>query len=210
MLRKYLKRLVPLKTPEQKARNALFSVEIKKGDIAIDCGANVGEITQYFYDSGATVYAFEPNPYAYEVLKNRFSGMKNVHCIPKGVSDSNGIVKLYMHENSDDDEVYWSTGSSLLEYKGNVSSEKYIDVGVVDLCEFIESIKQRVKVLKMDVEGVECAILKKMIEKGITNNIDHIFVETHEQKIPELAAETNHIRELIAKNNIRNINLDWV
>jgi hypothetical protein len=34
-------------------------------------------------------------------------------------------------------------------------------------------------------------------------------VETHDHKIPELAAETNEIRELIRKKNIKNIDLNW-
>ncbi|MGD9200032.1 MAG: FkbM family methyltransferase [Chitinispirillia bacterium] len=209
MIRNLLKKTSVAKTPEQKAREQLFSIKLRKTDIAIDCGANVGNITEHLCKSGATVYCFEPNPYAFEVLQDRFSNMKDVHCIPKGVCDKNSTMKLYLHENSDEDEVYWSTGTSLLKFKSNVLNDKYVEVEIIDLCEFIVSINKRVKILKMDVEGVECTILKKMIINDIIDKIDFIFVETHDHKIPELKVETDAIRELIKQRRIRNINLDW-
>ena len=200
---------MPAKTPEQKARKQLFSIKLTKADIAIDCGANVGNITQHLCKSGATVYSFEPNPYAFRVLQDRFSNVQNVHCFLKGVSDNKSKMKLYLHENSDEDQVYWSVGSSLLNFKGNVLTDKYVEVEIIDLCEFIESLNQRVRILKMDVEGVECRILEKIISTGVIDKIDYAFIETHDHKIPELKAETNAIRELIKKRRIENINLDW-
>ena len=209
MIRRTLKKMLPPITKEERARRKLFSIKLKKSDIAIDCGANVGEITQHLAKFGATVYAFEPNPHAFKVLQDRFSDMQHVHCVQKGVGDKNSSMKLYFHKNSDKDEVYWSTGSSLLAFKGNVLADKYVEVEIVDLCEFIETLNHRVRVLKMDVEGVECGILEKMIHTGLINKIDYAFVETHDHKIPELKAETNAIRELIKTRKVENINLDW-
>ena len=209
MIRNALRKFLAAKTPEQMARKHFFSIKSNRTDIAIDCGANVGNITQHLCKSGATVYSFEPNPYAYKVLQDRFSNMQNVHCIPKGVSDKKNKMKLYLHQNSNEDEVYWSTGSSLLDFKGNVLTDKYIEVEIIDLCEFIESLNHRVRILKMDVEGVECRILEKIINTGVIDKIDYAFVETHDHKIPELKEETDAIRELIKKRRIENINLDW-
>jgi FkbM family methyltransferase len=197
------------KSPEQKARQKLFSIRLQKKDIAIDCGANVGKITQHFSEFGAKVYSFEPNPYAFEVLQERFNNVPNVECIPKGVGPKKGRMKLYLHENSDKDEVYWSTGSSFLAVKGNVLMDKYVEVEVVDLCDFIESLNRRVRILKMDVEGIECMILEKIIKTGVIDKIDYAFVETHDHKIPELKSKTHAIRKLIKERRIKKINLDW-
>jgi len=192
-----------------KARRALLSVKLSAGDIAIDCGANVGEITKLLARRGSTVYAFEPNSYAFGVLKERFSHVPGVHCLPMAVGAANGRMKLYLHERSDEDEVYWSTGSSLLEFKGNVLEEKYQEVEVVDLCAFIESLDRQVRILKMDIEGVECAIMRRLIDSGLVERIDYIFVETHDHKIPELRAETDALKEQIVKAGIANISLSW-
>jgi FkbM family methyltransferase len=208
-IREALSRFLKPKTPALRARENLLSVSLGKGDIAIDCGANVGLITQHLCSSGATVYAFEPNPHAFTVLQDTFSDVQNVHCIPKGVSHRTGTMKLYLHEHSAEDEVHWSTGSSLLDFKGNVLIDKHVTVQVIDLCEFVASLHHRVRVLKMDVEGAECPILDKLINTGVIDKIDYAFVETHDDKIPELAAETNAIRRLITTRGIRNIDLAW-
>src|SRR5215213_9742927 len=47
---------------ERRSLRRLRATGLKPGDLAIDCGANVGEITARMRASGATVYAFEPNP----------------------------------------------------------------------------------------------------------------------------------------------------
>jgi hypothetical protein len=118
-------------------------------------------------------------------------------------------MKLFLHENSDEDEVHWSTGSSLLGFKANVLNDKYEEVDVVDLCDFIKSLNCRVKVLKIDVEGAECGILRKLIDTDLIRNIDYLFVETHDHKIPELKAATDDIRETIRTRKLKNIDLHW-
>lgn len=203
-----LQKLKP-KNKKEKAQEKFFSIHIAESDIAIDCGANIGEYTEHLCYLGGVVYAFEPNPYAFQVLKKRFQDKDNVHCIQKGVLDRNDKMRLYLHEFSGQDQVLWSTGSSLLDFKGNVLKDQYVEIEVVDLCEFIDSLHSRIKLLKMDVEGVECRILKKIIQKGLHEKIDHIFVETHDHKVPELKVETDEIREILKKKGIKNINLDW-
>lgn len=183
---------------------------IKPGDIAIDCGANVGNVTEVMEKRGAKVFAFEPNPYAFEKLRKRFTGNKNVVCFQKGVYKETGILKLYLHEFSDEDEVKWSTGSSLLDQKGNVLKDKYVEVEIIDFNEFVENIGQRIKFVKMDVEGVEYEILDKLIETRNINKIDYLFVETHEHKIPELREIAEKVRQKIKKHKLKNVNLDWI
>ena len=187
----------------------MYTIKLDKTDIVTDCGENVGEITSQLCKSGAAVYAFEPNPFAFRVLQEKFIDTKNVHCINKGVCDKTGKLKLYIHENSGENKVYWSTGSSLLSFKNNVLADKYVEVEVVDLCEFIESLNHRFRILKTDVEGVKNVILEKLIHNDVINRIDNIFVETHDDKIPEFKEGTSAIRKLIQDRNITNIDLSW-
>lgn len=204
-----LKRLFPTRDPIERARRRFFAITLTEADIAVDCGANVGDVTAHLSESGATVYAFEPNPYAFAALSRRFADRPNVHCRQQGVLDRNDIRKLYFHEHSDYDELEWSTGSSLLDFKGNVRKDKYVDTPVIDLSEFIASIGKRVKVLKLDVEGVEGAIVRRLISSGVIHSIDHVFVETHDRKIPELKADTDELRRTVKTMNLAHVNLDW-
>ena len=205
-----LKRAIkPAKSAKDKAFVALYSIKFKQGDIAIDCGANVGNVSTYLCKSGATVYAFEPNPHAFAVLEKRLSKYSNSYCYRKAVLDRNTTTKLYFHTNSDTDELLWSTGSSLLQDKANVRKDKYIEVETINLTEFIRKLQGNIKLLKLDVEGVEHSILTKLINNGLHKRIEHIFVETHEEQAHHLQSATKQLKDLIRSKNITNINLDW-
>lgn len=184
--------------------------QLSKDDIFIDCGANVGQETIPAAEIGAVVYAFEPNPFAFEELQEQTKSYGNVHLFNKAVWDRNTTMKLFLHENSDQDELHWSTGSSLLEEKGNVRKDKFVEVEVIDLTEFIKKLNKKIKVLKIDVEGSEFEILEKLIEEELYNQIEHILVETHQQKIPSLQDKYEKILKLINQRNIKNINLNWI
>ncbi|GIS67403.1 MAG: hypothetical protein CM1200mP6_04710 [Anaerolineaceae bacterium] len=123
--------------------------------------------------------------------------------------DHKTTTKLYFHNNSDTNELLWSTGSSLLHEKANVRQDKFIEVEAIDLSEFIVNLQANIKLLKLDVEGVEHSILTKLINRGLHKRIEHIFVETHEEQADHLQSATHEIKALIKSNNITNINLDW-
>jgi FkbM family methyltransferase len=178
-------------------------------DIAIDCGANVGLFALKMASSGATVYAFEPNPYAYDELVKRTSNFPNIICYNKAVAGEASEVKLFLHEHSEQDQVKWSTGSSLLSYKGNVQKDNFHIVEAVDFIEFINSLGKKVMLIKIDIEGAEINLIERIIDSGSYKNIGQIFVETHEHKIPELVEPTNTLRARIKKRGITNINLNW-
>jgi len=188
----------------------LEQISINKGDVVIDCGANVGDVTNYFAEKGAIVYAFEPNPYAFRVLEYRFKGNTNVVCIKKAVSDNAGTGKLFFHESANLDQVKYSTGSSMVGDKNNVNEDSFEEVEVINLSEFISNLDKPVKVLKIDIEGEEHKILNQMIDNGTILSIPFVFVETHEKKVPSCRAGMAEVRKKIDMLDITNINLDWI
>lgn len=183
---------------------------INESSICLDCGANVGVVTSKFAEAGATVYAFEPNPYAFEKLKSRFEGNSKIHCINKGVWDKETVFPLYLHEHSDEDELKWSTGSSMLDFKSNIKREKFVEIQTVDLSKFIDSLGQRITLLKMDVEGVEVEIVNSLIDTGVIHRVDQVYVETHDHKIPELKKSTEALRARVKREKLKHVNLNWI
>lgn len=187
----------------------LKMIRLVKEDIAIDCGANIGNVTAILARNGATVYAFEPNPVAFAELQSRFSSTPNVHCINKGVYTEESTMRLYMHQNAKDDPLGWSEGGSLVESKINVSSDDYVDIEVIDLDAFITSLGRKLRVLKIDIEGAETEVVPRLIENNTILNVDHVFVETHDDKNPQLRAKTDAIREMVREKGMKHVNLDW-
>lgn len=198
------------KQAEPRPTESVWLDDLGPGDIAIDCGANVGKITVAMAETGAIVHAFEPNPHAFARLKEVTAAYPNVICHPKAVGAENGQVRLFMHENANEDPLYWSTGSSMLAFKGNVNREDYVEVECVDLDAFIHSLGQPVKLLKMDVEGVECAILKKLIDTGGIHQIGRLYCEMHDKKIEALRQPSDEIRELVRRHHLHHVDLNWI
>jgi len=178
-------------------------------DIIIDCGANVGKVIKHVSNLGCEIIAFEPNPYAFNVLKENFNTYKNVKCINKAVSTYDGKSKLFYHENSKKDNLYWSTGSSLHKNKNNINKTNYIIVETVDIARFILSLKKNIKIVKIDIEGEEINVINHIIDYDLHKVISAIIVETHEQKIHGHRAQLDKLRKRIREMNIYNIYLDW-
>ena len=189
-----------------------LEINIQPGDYVIDCGANVGDVTAIFLAGGANVIAFEPNPHAFAVLQERYKHFKKAKCVNKGVSGikSSGIQKLFLHESAPQNQVMYSTGCSIVEYKNNVNKKNFIEVEMVNLCKFLKLLNKEIKVLKVDIEGAEVELLNDLMNEGLARDIPYIFVETHEEKIPELREETEKLKERVKVENYNNINLNWI
>lgn len=190
-------------------RNILRGID--SGSLVIDCGANIGDITALFLGRGAQVICFEPDPMAFSALLKRFGDNPRIRLINSAVSDQNGKASFYLHKDRRDGggEEY-TVSSSLLREKKNVDAQKGIVVELTDLSEYVSALGRKVDVLKLDVEGAEISILKKMIREGTYADIGLMLVETHETKIPGHDREVADIRELIREKGISNIGLNWV
>lgn len=197
-------------TAEQQSKRALRKLHLGPQHLILDCGANVGEITEEFAKTGAEVHAFEPNPFAYAELKKRCGQYPRVVCHQAAVGCQAGRQRLYFHEQSDQDEVLYSNGSSLLAEKPNISLEKSIEVEMVDLAEFLRRLPRDVDVMKMDIEGAEVAVLEHLIATGTIRRVRRAFIETHEKKIPSLAPGTARLKTALKNQTHCEVHWDWV
>lgn len=181
---------------------------IRKNDIVIDCGANVGDISKYFLRRKAIVHAFEPNPFAFEILSERFP-KKNITYYQQAVFNEKGKKKLFLHEWSVRDEILGSTGSSLFKEKDNVLEDKFVEVEVIRLVDFINKINKQIRILKIDIEGAEYELLTDLIHSETYKKIDFIYVETHAEKYPIFEKKHRQLIQLIQQKKVNNIHLDW-
>lgn len=186
-----------------------FVAKLGPGDVAIDCGANVGKFTVPMAKTGATVYAFEPNPDAYAELVKATASYPNVKALQAAATTEPGPVKLYLHRYSEDDPVHFSSGSTLVAGKRNVREDHFTMVEGVPFAEFVRDLGARVRLLKMDIEGAEVAILNRLLDEGLHERIDQVFVEVHDRQNKSLAEPTRRLRERLAVLGAGHIRLDW-
>ncbi len=170
----------------------------------------MGDVTAVLARTGAEVHAFEPNPHAFAVLRERFGGTSNVRLHHEAALDRAARVRLFLHVDSGHDPVRASVGSSLLPFKGNVDPASYVDVDAVDLARFVLELERSVRILKLDVEGVECPIVHHLLDTGVIDRVETMFVELHDAHIPELREENARLRERLAQEGLTDrVLTDW-
>lgn len=174
-----------------------------RGGIFIDLGANVGKVAARALEYGHKVYAFEPDPTALAALRSRLGDNFAVEIIPKAVGATSRTAKFYRRP---DEQTEWSSLTKIDVHEGG----EVLEVEVVDIVEFIRGLGRPVTVLKMDIEGAEAECLEAILDAGLHRSIGMMLVETHDRFSPELAARLDAIRARIARENITNINLEWV
>ena len=183
---------------------------LNKNSIVIDCGANVGSITSYLTLTGPKIYAFEPDPVAFKILNQRCKKKINVECINKGVWNKDAVIKLYRHKEMKDEETSFTIGSSIVADKKNVDTSSFYEIEVIDLLNFIRQLNKKVDLVKVDIEGAEIEILKKIIAEDAHTLFKIMFVETHETKIPGQRADLINIKQQLKEKGITNIKLNWI
>jgi FkbM family methyltransferase len=184
--------------------------QLDANDICIDCGANVGDITYQFAARGASVYAFEPDPLAFEHLQKRFLGSANVHLVNAAISTKAGRMLLYRSSESVVDPTKISRSSSLLLEKTNVSTANSVLVDVIDFIAFCTTLKAPIKILKMDIEGSEIELLESLTRnEGLLCRFENIFVETHERKIPGTKNRILKLKQYFSARKRPYVNFYW-
>lgn len=187
-----------------------ITIPVRPGDIIIDCGANVGDLTSRFAATPAKVISFEASPIVFDVLNRRFAHHPKVELRNQGVWDEKCALSFSLPaERGSSDDIDVSEGSSFLESKHKIGRQ--VEISCIDFPQWVLEFPGRIRLLKMDIEGAECRVLKSMLDKSAFDKIDFTVVETHEIQMPHLFEETEALRRRIEDLGLsERIRLDWV
>lgn len=166
VMRKTLRYYAEAKAHEP-STTTLFKNIIKKGDVMVDIGANIGYFSLLAASLGAKVYAFEPERKNFDyLLKNIELNKYNIFAFPKAVSNKNGAAKLYLCSyDSGHHTIHQNKGiteyrkTSLLRKCLNLISRQEIQITTIRLDDFV---KEKVDIIKMDCEGSEALAFEGM------------------------------------------------
>lgn len=138
---------------EEELTNYLINnLNLKKGDIVFDVGANIGWYSNLLakHFEGIEVHSFEPDPENFEILISNVKRNKseNVFANNCGVGEKLNILKLYLYKKGNRGR------HSML----NINNGPSIDVQITSFDEYVSE-KQidmsKIKFLKIDIEGYE-------------------------------------------------------
>ena len=137
----------------------------------IDVGAHIGEVIDLVVkfldglDAEYMVYAFEPYPPAFNLLKDRL-GKKNYALYNKACSDYEGRGNIYMSSSRG--------GHSLKKTKHNINLSRFNVVDVIKFSTwFVNNIKPAdFNIVKINIEGSEYEVYEDIIKSGLVKDID--------------------------------------
>lgn len=159
--------------------------DLRAGDLCIDLGANVGEMTQKFARQGAEVIAFEPDPDTFAVLEKNTASYDSVTLHQKAAGAHADELMLYRSSKYHQDPLQYSVAASLVRRDKKIDTTNGTKVEVIDFVAFLQALDRDVRILKIDIEGSEWDLLEALIASPVLARIDSIFVETHERFDPK-------------------------
>lgn len=130
---------------------------IRKGAKVVDIGAHVGRHSKVFREivgESGKLFAFEPLPKQFEILKTSFGGEENVLLINKALSDEAGHSTFYCVENYPEE-----SGLKVRTYNNAdaITNEIVVEVDVLD--NYYKEL-EGIEYIKLDAEGAELSILR--------------------------------------------------
>lgn len=178
---------------------------IKRGDIIIDIGANIGCYTWGLYDiieENGKAICFEPNIETFECLKHNLSKYSNIELHNMAIGSKKGYVQNVCQNDN--------IGMSYV-----IESDKGVQINTLDSfnldkCNFI----------KIDVEGYELDVLKGA-EKTLKKFHPYLFIEINDHTLTRVGIHRSDIfnylhdigyefRNIYPKQNMNDSQLDII
>jgi len=162
--------------------------------ILVDCGSNLGQGYEQIkilegIDSSWDIEMFEPSPECVKHLMSKYN-KDNFNINNKAVYISYGEKEFHFTQNLSGEVSYTSVGSKLGVVKHLFTNRSHlyrlsepIIVETIDLSNFIDELNYEYICLKLDVEGSEYDILKRMIETSSLKKVNKLYVEFHNYAI---------------------------
>ena len=137
--------------------------ELFRGGDILDIGANIGYTASLFAqtaDADAMVYAFEPEPFNFQLLQRSVQDRAledRVTPVQSAVGERSGEIQLWINEHHHADHRI-ATGS-LRSQNQNAASE-YVTVPMTSVDDFLTQLgrSRPICLIKIDVQGYELAV----------------------------------------------------
>jgi FkbM family methyltransferase len=134
--------------------------------IVLDVGANIGTHTLTYAQTADMVYAFEPQPFCFDMLCTNLllNNVLNVTPIQCALGPSDGIVHMNIHDPTQPNSP---AGEGVGKGESTVMMHKLDTLGI-----------RGVNFIKMDVEGFELDVLKGM-RQTLQEYQPVLYIEIH-------------------------------
>jgi len=151
-----------------------WGFELKKSDVVVDVGGFIGDYSLYASKRARKIFTFEPLPENLEMLKINLNlnKSKNIKLYEMAMSGKTGKIQFYQ-----EDKKHLGSSST---FKELCAEPTEIEVKSISFNDFIRQENlQRIDFLKMDCEGAEYEIFRKLSKENL-KKIKKIAMEYHD------------------------------
>ena len=192
-------------------------------NIFLDCGTHLCEGLIQFYNNGIIndsfeIHTFEANPSCN--IKERISQIPlDIKYYEVAVWTEDGEVEFSQENHSksqsssptdgySDVDGWGSSVSSLNSTWKNKFREENIKVKSINFSNFLNQFSKEDNIIcKMDIEGSEFPVLRKMLKDNTVDRMDTLYIEWHDHLLPDENIDSkNELLSELTKRNIKVIN----
>lgn len=144
--------------------------------VIFDVGANIGIVSVVMANlyPDAKIYAFEPEPNNYRILKMNTEKYPNIEIYNVGLGAKNQSRDLFFSDNPS------NNGGFSLHALG-CDTNRRVKVDIADVAQFIAEVSGPPDVIKIDAEGAEHEVLTSILPTQL-KNVEFILGEMHGTK----------------------------
>ena len=168
-------------------RSAYKDLEIKKGDVVLDLGANIGAFAKQAAEKEAIVHCYEPEPNNFTLLQLNSPNTNNHK--KAVVGKQNGNIELFIN----------SKRNKGIHMTRPVNGRESIEVETVSFSDLINEIKPNK--IKIDVEGAEYDFLPY----EFPSFVERLVMEIHFQYDPSWRKLGREVHESMIKQGFSSL-----
>jgi FkbM family methyltransferase len=173
-------------------KHILHTADIGPDSVVIDVGAFNGGWAQHMvrrYDP--IIYAFEPNPESFAALEKKALNNPKLNVYEFGLGDVDMNVEFTAN----------GLGSSMCDERDKTADIPRINVEIAAIDRVWHDLKLgRVQLMKINIEGAEFPLLRKMIEADLLKEVDSFMIQFHEWH-PGAYSKRRKIRKELEKTH---------
>jgi len=180
--------------------------ELHEGDVVVDIGGNIGYyalLEAKIVGEKGRVYAIEPVQENIDLLKKNIelNAYSNIEVYQLAIGDRSGVFPIYVGRARNHSTL--RQVDSLIE-NGGISYETTTEV--IPLDDFLQD-RMYPNIIRMDLEGYECQIVKGM-EKTLAKNLPlTLFIEFHFDILKK--EESVELLQILKKSGFEIIDITW-
>jgi len=146
----------------------------------VDVGANVGDTVDRFLKAfpEASIWAIEPHPETFELLRRRFGGTPRIHLRNIAMGERSSQATMFSYTNSAINALSPISTRAVPLLDGQVVPTASVSVSVRSMADFVidENLDQ-IDILKLDTQGHELEILTGAADLLSSGKIRYVLTE---------------------------------